>query len=113
MNQADMTRAMNQARRDYDMSRLVDLEVSFIAAMVGLSLHSWVFFLAAWIGLIVALRVRFLGSALSIVLSVLWGVFGWQIGSAFHAGIVPHVALAILGFVIAFGAHKGHRNFWS
>ncbi|WP_434716335.1 hypothetical protein [Paraburkholderia sp. A3RO-2L] len=113
MTQAELTKAMNQARRDYDASKLVNIEVIFIAALLGFALHSWIAFIAVALGLLAALRVPYLGGALSVVLSLTWGVAGWQIASSFHAGIVPHVLLAVVAFLMAFGAHKGHRSFWA
>lgn len=113
MTQAELTKAMNQARRDYDASKLVNIEVIFIAAVLGLALHSWIAFIGVALGLLAALRVPYLGGVLSVVLSLTWGVAGWHIASNFHAGIVLQVIVAVLAFLMAFGAHRGHRSFWA
>jgi hypothetical protein len=112
MTQAELTRAMNQVRRDYEASKLVNLEVVVIAALVGLATQSWIGFLVTLFGLFALLRVPYLGGAVAVVLSVMWGVFGWHVGAWFHSGIGPQVALAIVGFLIGFGAHRGYRDFW-
>lgn len=113
MNQAELTRAMNQSRRDYDASKLVNVEILLIAVLVGVALHSWLAFFVLLFSLLAALRVPYLGGAVAFALSILWGVAGWNVATMFHTGVVAHVALAVLGFLIAFGAHKGHRSFWS
>lgn len=112
MNQAELNKAIHQARRDYDGSKLVNIEALVIAALVGLGLHSWLAAIAVGVGLLAALRVPYLGQGLAVTLSLLWGVAGWQAASIFHLGTPAHVVFAVVAALMGLGAHKGYRNYW-
>lgn len=85
---------------------MVVAEFFLIAFVVGIMTKTWLGFLGTFVGLYVLYRFTRLSALLSFVLSLYWGLLGFHLGAAL-GGVAAGALLAIAGFVVGLGVHRG------
>lgn len=85
---------------------MVVAEFFLIAFVVGIVTETWLGFLGTFLGLYSLYRFTRLSALLSFALSLYWGLLGFHLGSAL-GGIGVGVLLAVAGFVVGLGVHRG------
>ena len=103
MDSNEVRAGSTKAKFNEQNSSVLIFEIIIISISVGLYYSSWIYFGVVFFGLLVFSVIKPLATILSIVLSALWGLIGYVIGSHFshHAAIV----LAVIGFLAGIGAH--------
>jgi len=85
---------------------MVVAEFFLIAFVVGIMTKTWLGFLGTFIGLYALYRFTRLSALLVLALSLYWGVLGFHLGAAL-GGVAAGALLAVTGFVVGLGVHRG------
>jgi hypothetical protein len=109
MSTGDIRRGFTQANINQRDVNIFYGEVFIVSVIVGILLQSWLAFGMLWVILLVGINIPLLGALINLVLSSVWGLVGYVIGSLFTpiAGIV----LGFLLFVTAIGVHRSAREY--
>ena len=86
---------------------ILTVEITIVAIVVGLHYQSWWVGGGIFIGAIVLPAIsKWLGIILSLVLSIVWGLIGFAIGSLFE-NVGAEVICAAIAFLSGLGVHLG------
>lgn len=76
---------VNQAHENYRNSNILIGEIFIIAIALGLHYQSWWILGGVLFGFFVAMRIPYLGSGILFLLSLFWGITGWNLGGVFES----------------------------
>lgn len=85
---------------------MVVAEFFLVAFVVGIMTKTWLGFLGTFVGLFALYRFTRLSALLVLALSLYWGLLGFHLGAAL-GGVAAGAMLAIAGFVVGLGVHRG------
>jgi hypothetical protein len=104
INSDDVRKGITQANFNEKYSGFLFSELSVLSIACGLYWHSWWVFGIVYFGFIVCLIVQKLATILCILLSIVWGIIGYFIGTLFDS-LGASVVLSIIGLLTSGGAH--------
>ena len=87
------------------------IEITIVAVALGFYFKSWWVGGGVWLGAIMLSAVsKWFGIFLALVLSIVWGLIGFAIGTMFE-NTGAEVVCAALGFLIGLGTHLGAMQY--
>ena len=101
----DVRKGITNAKFNEERANVLYGEIAIIAIGVGIGSQSWWIFGATVLGLFITLAIPALTIALAILLSIGWGLIGYNIGNAFSDGMAAPLVLGAIGLLCGAGTH--------